>query len=157
VKLWDLSRQQEYVAVGVDEDGGPIRVEGVGFSKDSKRLRVLRANGTLQTVDAGTGAEIERRSIDVSNENSAPRSYSAFSPDGLHAACVTRDNHRLVKVVNLETGEVERKLEHPYETMRVAYSADGRRLATSCADQKKATGKREIAVWDMKTGDKLLT
>lgn len=155
VKFWDLSRHQEYVSVSCEVDGA-IRVEGLGFDGAGKRLHVLRAKGLLQTVDAATGVELSRRTMEVSSENAAPRTFAAFSSDGRLAAAICDGNSQAVKLTDLESRKVLRTLKHACAVQRVVFSGDGRRLATSAVDASRG-GKREVAVWDPQTGDRLMT
>lgn len=73
----------------------------------------------------------------------------ALSPDGRILASVAYDNP--VRLWDVETGLLSRKLDEPGYGTSVAFSSDGRTLATSTSVEKK------IKVWDLTTGENTFT
>jgi WD40 repeat protein len=72
-----------------------------------------------------------------------------FSPDGeqVAAACGAAG---AVVIWNVRTGQEIRTLKgHSSEAWRVAFSPDGKRLATGATDQT-------VRIWDPRTGDEML-
>jgi serine/threonine protein kinase/WD40 repeat protein len=154
VKVWDLTRHQEYVSV---TPVGPGRVEAVGFVGDGTTLRAVRSSGTLQTADAATGVERATKRVDLAGKLMVPAAVAAFSPDGRRLATVSRGDTRIVKVVDADTVQEQFELKHRVEVLYVGFSRDGRRIVTSGADRPtEGNNRREIAVWDAETGARLM-
>jgi WD40 repeat protein len=140
----------------------PLRADcprSVIFSQDGKL--VATGGYTLQLWNAETGEEVESFDIDACS--------LAFSPDGtcIAAACGWRSKDHYVRVFNLElamtnshhyiwpdrqgirrlNGEVSVSpfVGHEMEVHSVAYSPDGKQIA-SCSED------RTVQVWDVSTG-----
>src|SRR5205823_9703162 len=78
IKLWDLTRPQEYVTVA--SSPSPVgRVEGLGFSADSEAIHVARTNGWLQTSRSATGLGRDLKRLDLTAKPIAPVAFAAFS------------------------------------------------------------------------------
>ena len=155
VKVWDLTRHQEYVRAVRNLDRGG-QVQAIGFSGDSNTLYAARARGWLQTTDPATGADLNYRPIDLTGKWLVPAAVAAFSGDGRRLATVSGDDLRMVAVSDPAGGARLHRLEHPYEVVYLAFSGDGRRLATS-AVAWKGDGRREVRVWDAEAGRVLTT
>src|SRR5262249_7555328 len=155
VKVWDLTRHQEYTAVPPIK--GNRRIEAIGFSADGETVQVVRAAGELQRCEALTGLEREIRPVDGLREWIVPSELAAFRPDGGQLAAVSNGDQRIVRIVDLAGGGEPRSLAHSYEVQRVAFSRDGRRLATSATARAKGDGRREVRVWDAATARCLAT
>ena len=121
---------------------------GVVYSPDGKRLATIGKDGTVKVWEAATGREL----LTVPGTTSLVDSYGpqrlAISPDGVLLA--SSDNNR-VKVWDSVSGEVLRTLSgHTAEVWAVAFSRDGKRLATGGVDAK-------VQVWEVATGKLLRT
>jgi serine/threonine protein kinase/WD40 repeat protein len=108
------------------------------FDQDGRRVAAGRSDGTIGLFDAATGRELGRFETGFP----APHRHFqfAFRPDGRQAAVNSRTS-REVHVVDVESGAVVARLEHPTTTHKFAWRDDGRRLAVGCDDHR-------IYLWD---------
>lgn len=154
VKIWDLTREQEYVTIAPSQQGNN-RIEGLGFSDDGEVLQLIRANQAWQRCRADNGQSIDIRQINITNQWIAPAALASFSADGKKLALVTSADRKVVKVVDPATGQELQQFHHTFEVVHLSFSGDGRRLATSTVNRLVDT-KREIKVWDVQTGTQLV-
>lgn len=77
--------------------------------------------------------------------------HASISPDGQRIATGSQDG--VVRVWNAATGMEEKRFTHGRAVRRVAFSPDGRRLASAGQVQ----GRHEVMIWDLSTGSKLMT
>jgi WD40 repeat protein len=155
VKIWDLTRPQEHVIVKENPTAFK-RVEALGFNSDGQTVLVARPTGWLQVSEAATGMDRDFRRIDVADVWRVPSTLVAISTDGQQMAAVSKESLRVVKLLDTMDGRELHSLSHAYPVLHMAFSADGRRLATSAAEQK-GSGPREVSVWDTATGQRLVT
>ncbi len=138
VKLWDAHAGREILAIDTEK-----RVDDLAYSPDGKRLAV--AAGTVHVYDAETGEALLMLKGSWANR-------VVFSPDGRFLASTVTIGTREVQPVVLwdaHTGESSLSLRgHTEAVIDLAFSHDGKRLATASAD-------RSILVWDVETGVKL--
>jgi WD40 repeat protein len=140
---WTLER-----TLGTGDIDSPLadRVNAVRFSPDGKRLATGGGEPTrsgeiqLWRVDDGSLA------ASFTNIHSDAVLALDFSPDGKHLASASAD--RFVRVLNLESGKIERAFEgHTSYVLGVAWKSDSRTLASAGADNI-------IKIWDFTTGER---
>jgi WD40 repeat protein/tRNA A-37 threonylcarbamoyl transferase component Bud32 len=150
VKIWDANSGQESCSFQADEVGAL----SIKFSPDSRQLATSGQSGTVRIWDADTGREV--RTL-VRHE--AGISSIAFSPDGLRLAAgtsiLTADRKHVVagevKILDhLACREVFSLRSHTDTVTSVAYSPDGRHLATAGHD-------RTFKIWDAAAGNLIYT
>jgi WD40 repeat protein len=138
VVLWDLStRRRLHTLPGHLPDA-------VAFSPDGGRVAASTFNGTLTIWDARSGkvvSTLSKQAFSLSDET------VAFSPDGRLLALAGTDH--AVKVWEVATGRRVLTLEGEDLCYGVAFSPDGRRLASS--------SKGAVLVWDTQSGKAVLT
>jgi WD40 repeat protein len=158
VKVWDPENGQELFAL----QGHTDWVRGVAFSPDGKRLASAGEDRMVKVWDAGAGQEV----ITLRGHITWVRGV-AFSPDGkrLASAGGGRDDPDRplpgeVKLWDPKSGQDVRTLKgHTFRVWGVAFSPDGKRLASAGGDhdEKDRPLPGEVNVWDAKTGRELLS
>ncbi|KAJ5225252.1 hypothetical protein N7468_006477 [Penicillium chermesinum] len=125
----------------------------MAFSSDSRRLASTAADGKMRLWNVDTGAlertfleEVEMNwtefFLDTDADTSAAYSV-AFSPDDRLLACAS---DKIVRLWNAASGEIHHKLEgHSGIVTAVAFSSDGRMLATG-------SGDKTARLWDVQKG-----
>jgi serine/threonine protein kinase len=149
VKVWDAQTGQELLSL----KGQTGQVMSVAFSPDGKRLASASFDKTVKVWDAQTGQEL----LAFKGHSDGVRSL-AYSPDGkrLASASGTWDDTKStyvageVKLWDAQTGQELLSLKHMSGVLSVAFSSDGKRLASSSFD-------KTVKVWDAQTGQELLT
>jgi RNA polymerase sigma factor (sigma-70 family) len=130
-------------------EGHQDRVEGVAFSPDGELLASAALDGTVRVWNAGTGEQIhllhEPPQWAVRKQLHRDGRALVFSPDGRSLAC---GSWQAVIVWEVATGKERcRFVGHLGEVLGVAFSADGRTLATCSFDTT-------AVLWDL-TGQRL--
>jgi RNA polymerase sigma factor (sigma-70 family) len=134
-ELWDLASGKK---LGPTE-GHQEPVQCLTFSADGKTLfSGTTPEGSLRVWDPATGKERSRVAGGASS--------LALSPDGRLLAV---GGDEALSLRDPVTGKELRNLKHPWEVRALSFSADGRRLASSCADP---ANDLTIRVWDVSTG-----
>jgi WD40 repeat protein len=151
IKLWDLTRQQDYISVTPNARAARI-IEGLSFSQDGESIQLLRKSGALQVADATSGVERKVARLNFGGPWRVPAALAAFSGGGRLLAHTSRADGKMVDVVDLATGQTLHHLQHNAEVLHIAMSRDGQTLATSAHDYKNATSRREVRVWNVASG-----
>jgi WD40 repeat protein len=149
VRLWDPATGRQVRAL-LGQKGGPRKL---AFSPDGRTLATSNSSHTVQLWDTATGQEV--RELNLGGESDTCSGLS-FSPDGRTLAVAIINSMSLnpdqtVKLWDPATGQEKRPLRgHPARVFAIAFSPDGRRLASACM-------YGTVWVWDLDTGRMVLS
>jgi len=149
VKVWDAMTGKEVFTYPIKG----TNVFGLAFSPDGKRLAVAITR-TVKMLNVANGQEVST----ITNTGHCLFRI-AFSPDGKHlaASCGSTNNKGDVRVWEADTGRLLFCLEgHANAALNVAYSADGRLLA-SAGGTPMGSKPGTVKIWEAGTGRDLLT
>jgi WD40 repeat protein/serine/threonine protein kinase len=147
VKVWDVSTGR-LISTLEGHDRGALHV---AFSPDGQYLASSGGDATLRIWDAQTG----RQRQTLRGHAKPDVEWVEFSRDGQWLASAATDENSTadgeVKVWNARTGQETLTLHgHANWVLTVAFSPDGRRLATAGLDSY-------VKLWDLTTGRETLT
>jgi WD40 repeat protein/serine/threonine protein kinase len=160
VKVWDLTRHPDYstlVRTAGDLDHPGRDLVDMAFHEDGQHLVSVTVAGELQVWDSISGVLHAQHSLPISAEPfDLGGILAAFQPGGRRMAARCREDRRLVRIWDVDSGKELRTCRgHNFPVFCLFYSPDGRYLAT-CACEEKPSGKPfEIKVWDAATGERL--
>jgi WD40 repeat protein/serine/threonine protein kinase len=139
-RLWDAASG----ALLATCRGHTSKVLSVAFRPDGARLVTTSFDGTVRQWDAATGQEVEP----PYDRHTAEVFTAVYSPDGQWVASAGAD--RTVRVWQA-TGRQDVAILHGHtETVaRVAFAADGRRLASLSREWMSQAGDDTVRVWDL--------
>jgi WD40 repeat protein len=143
VKLWDVATGKELRTLRGDN----WLILFAAFTPDGKQLISVSAGDTARVWDAESGAEVRHFLFDHANA-------IVLSPDGKYLAGAGEDStasQPRVRVCDVTSGrEVVTLTGHAIQINCLAYSPDGRRIATGSGDET-------VKLWDTTTGQEVLT
>jgi len=160
VKVWDLTRHPDFSTL-VRTAGNPDQpgrdLVDMAFHEDGQHLVSVTVSGELQSWDAISGVLHSHHSLSISAEPfEIGGVLAAFRPDGRHLAARCRENRRLVRIWDVDSGKELRSCPgHRLPVFCLFYSLDGRYLATCACDEKPSGKPFEIKIWDATTGEQL--
>jgi WD40 repeat protein/predicted Ser/Thr protein kinase len=140
-RLWDAASG----ALLATCRGHTSKVLSTAFRPDGMRLVTASADGTVRQWDTATGQEVEP----PYDRHTAEVVAAVYDPDGQWVASAGAD--RTVRVWQA-TGRQDVAVLHGHTgtVTRVAFAADGRRLASlSAAEGRLGLGDDTVRVWDM--------
>jgi WD40 repeat protein/serine/threonine protein kinase len=151
VKLWDTTNGHQRALLR----GHPM--SGVGclaFSPDGKILASGAGDGTVKLWDTGTGKELGTIAA-TANRFGVRR--VAFSPDGTTLAATDNNNVKLFDLITQKERGILKG--HTGEVNTVAFSSDGKMLATGSGHSDSGVYEESVKLWswDGKTAQERLT
>jgi WD40 repeat protein len=140
IRVWDAASGQSLRTIEV-----PSGVQAVAWSPDGVWLATQAPGGAVSVWDAVTGQALRT----FEREEGCTVSAFAWLPNAqLGAACRDTNDGRVI-VFDVTTGETARTLEHMTKVGQLAWSPDGRQVASNCGDGA-------VRVWDAFTGQEML-
>jgi WD40 repeat protein len=151
IKIWDPKTGEEKLSIKTN--AGPFAC--AAFSPDGARLLSVSTSGEIRAYDAQTGdLSFTHKTGHLGMEpiHHERSRVAAFSPDGrlLATATIVKGKPGPVAVWDVAMGEKKLALPTDGLVMFVAFSPDGRRIATS-------DGEGTATLWDAATGVKTAT
>jgi WD40 repeat protein len=143
VKVWDAATGKELRTLR----GDTWLIRFAAFTPDGKQIVSVSVGDTARVWDADTGDEVRHFHFPYGNA-------FALSPDGNYLASAGEDStadQPRVSIYEVSSGREAATLTgHDSRIGCLAYSPDGKRLATG-------SGDRTVKLWDTATGQEVLT
>jgi WD40 repeat protein len=143
VRLWDLQQPGEGLALGKHDSD----VIAVAFGETDSLVASLSTDGILKLWDVKK-REIVRTFADQADRDRVASSAVAFSPREPLLAAGLKDG-RIILWNTKTKARVQEFRAHVAYVSSVAFSPDGRRLASVCGEAK---GNEPLRVWNVATG-----
>ena len=139
--IWDLSTHHEILNVPVGRSGNVA----VAFSSDGQRLAATGKDNTITISDANNGKQLL-----TLEGHTAPVVQLQFNPNGTQLVSASENGEDGVIIWDSMTGKQVRVLKEAGPVLGLAFSPDGKYLATGGQD-------RMAAVWDARTGQQIFS
>jgi WD40 repeat protein len=144
VQLWDAASGEKLVGL----QRHSCHISGLEFTHDGKRLASLGSiTSNVNVWDMDGNQEVCHFQTEV-GAGSPP---FVLSPDGTQLAGIGWDNGPVIRVYDLKSGkEILVLTGHTLELRCLAYSPDGKRLASGGSDD-------DVKMWDLETGQEVIS
>jgi RNA polymerase sigma factor (sigma-70 family) len=143
VRLWDTAPGKERRLL---TDGEAV-MDSVAWSPDGTKLAVGGRDGRILLWEAATGKVMARPQAGGERWEAKV----AFAPDGKVLASGSRDGHLVLW--DAATGKEVRRFPHSKDgIMSLAFSRDGKLLATGHINDRKETAENPVRIWDVADG-----
>ncbi len=126
---WDVETQKPALRISTKEDDTNHKnfIPAAEFSSDSRLLACSGWDGTITIYNLASGAEIKRFS------NKRVFDHLDFNPENTQLACSRKDDSS-VEILEVKSGRKVMTLACSNGVSVLAWSLDGKRLATACMD-----------------------
>ena len=124
-------------------------IEAAAISPDRRSI-VTKQDLSLHIYDAASGKELRTIELPRANPRSA-NEWVAFAPDG-KAVAVTSEG-KVIHLIDFESGKTIRNFPHDDEVFGIAFSPDGKRMASGGFDADKSNYFARL--WDVQTGKEI--
>ena len=154
IKLWDVANRKEVATLRNDEPSGDFGdwmqvVWSLAFSPDGKTLAASCFDGTVSLWDVEGRKKRATLTGHVGPDPAWPDHQVwkvAFSPDGSLLASASWDG--TARLWDTGTGQERNVLRHPGKVRTLAFSPDGKTLATGMGCEPD----RNVRFWDVSSG-----
>jgi WD40 repeat protein len=124
MRVWDLSRKEAVLSVRPEED-----VRSIDFSPDEQRMVAVSPNRLTHLYDLPSGKLVKQEPTNVDWLR------LRFSPDGGQVGGISQ-TRSAAQLVSVDTGQVMAEMPHRRGVFELAWSPDGKQVATACTDSK---------------------
>jgi len=148
IKLWDVTRQVDHGTLA-QVDG--TNLDCMAFGTDGLLWSVTLGT-RLQGWQTSNGSQRVKQLIAKNQQWRTPASCTCIESEGRRVACAAGEGGQLVRVWDCTTGTLLHEFAaHRYHVQAIAFSRDGRYLATG--DFDRDTFKHgQLCLWDLNDG-----
>jgi WD40 repeat protein len=151
VRLWDLTRLQQYVSL----PGGGGWIDSLVFSRNGEDVITQRKNGCLEVRDARTGLLKLCHQLPISSRWHTPGVMGLFGADARVLIATPCNAPNRARAWDVTTGKPlpgTYRHDEKGEIWNVAVDKDGTLAASSARDKRRDVYECEDAVWEIRTG-----
>lgn len=134
---------------GIDSKAHTGKAMHIALTPDDARAVTAANDGTVRVWDVQSGELLQRFTFPKLVDNGALLRGLAMSPDGQRIAVSGYNMRRAIMIMSLQTGQIARVITPPENNVMLAWSPDGRYLATGKSFWESSGGVR---VYQVDTG-----